>query len=196
MPELIASLGLKSQKLFPVLVLSKLETAEAGRRIHGMIGGGSGPVVGIFVGGRKTRGKRWASANFIELAVLPRSQGARPIVFVGPEERDTLPYLRAVLAHRVPVVFEPDVRARAAMVANCDLFVACDSGPLHLACALGVRTVAIFLKSNFDRWEPPAELGRIVYRETGVRVMDILTACRIEVDRRFGEREAGRIVNG
>ena len=30
--------------------------------------------------------------------------------------------------------------------------------PVHLACALRVRTIAIFLKDNFDRWGPPQAL--------------------------------------
>ena len=117
-------------------------------------------------------------------------------MFVGPEEKEDLVYLRAALAHRVPVAFEHDVRYFAALVANCNLFVGCDSGPLHLACALGVRTVAIFLNGNLDRWGPPAELCRLVYRESGVTVTDVLEACRIELGLLSGESDAGKIVNG
>jgi ADP-heptose:LPS heptosyltransferase len=90
-------------------------------------------------------------------------------------------YLRQAPSFRVPVVSEPDVRNFASMVSNCDLFVACDSGPVHLACALRVRTVAIFLKNDFDRWGPPASLARIVYRESVVSPADVLQACRLEL---------------
>jgi len=46
-------------------------------------------------------------------------------------------------------VFESSPIDFAAMVSNCDLFVTCDSGRMHLACALNTRTVAIFSKSEF-----------------------------------------------
>ena len=49
-------------------------------------------------------------------------------------------------------VFESSPIDFAAMVSNCDLFVTCDSGPMHLACALNTRTVAIFQNPNFDHW--------------------------------------------
>ena len=77
------------------------------------------------------------------------------VIFVGPEERELIRYFQQVLRERIPVVSESDPRGFAAMVANCDLFVACDSGPVHVACALGVRTVAIFLQNNFGRWVHP-----------------------------------------
>ncbi|MGE5219518.1 MAG: glycosyltransferase family 9 protein [Chloroflexota bacterium] len=114
---------------------------------------------------------------------------AQRIIAVGPEERVTLSYLSAVLAHRVPVFFELDVRSFLSMVANCDLFIACDSGPLHLDCALCVRAVAIFLQNNFARWGPPPELGKIVFDPKGVEPSRVLLACADELAYGFGENQ-------
>jgi ADP-heptose:LPS heptosyltransferase len=196
LPELIASLGLESSSLFPALALTAKDTVEGQKRVAALVSKRSGAIVGVFVGGRKSRGKRWPSANFVELATRLRAHGARPIIFVGPEEIDSLIYLQSVLAHRMPVVFEPDIKKFASLVANCHLFVACDSGPVHLACALPVRTVAIFLKNNFDRWGPPAELGRIVFHEGGVTVKDVLEACRLEFSALRDDHVVAKIVNG
>ncbi len=182
LPELIGSLEIDSPRLLPALVLSPVEIAEGKKQIAALIPNQDLPIVGIFVGGRKARGKRWPNANFVELAMLLGTQGARPIVFVGPEEIDTLAYLRSVLAHRVPVCFEPRIKTFASLVANCHLFVACDSGPVHLACSLRVRTVTIFLKNDIDRWAPPDVLSRVVFRESGVAVIDVVKACQEELD--------------
>jgi lipopolysaccharide heptosyltransferase III len=196
LPELISAMGLASRPVLPKIVLSDAEIAVAGKRLRSLVDRGDFPLVAVFVGGRKSRGKRWDREHFRELVMQLCALGTQPIVFVGPEESDTLVYLQAVLGYRVPVVFEPAVRSFAALVANCSLFVGCDSGPLHLACALGIRAVAIFLNDNFDRWGPPAELSRIVYRESGVTVTDVFEACRIELGLLCGESLGGKIVNG
>jgi heptosyltransferase-3 len=181
LPELVHSMGLESPPVYPTLILSSGEIAGAGRRLRALIAGDAGPVLGVFVGGRKARDKRWAKENFLELARRLRAEGTHPIVFIGPEESDLLGYFSDALGPGVPVLLEPDVRAFAALVANCSLFVGCDSGPVHLACALRVRTIAIFLQANFDHWGPPAELGRVVFHPNGVPVDLVLDACRDEL---------------
>ncbi len=181
LPELIASMGLASQVTYPTLVLSSGEIEDGLKRMLTLIHQDHAPIVGVFVGGRKTRGKRWASENFAQLVSQLRACGMGPIIFVGPEERNLRAYFQKELRHRVPVVLEPNVRTFASLVANCDLFVACDSGPVHLACALRVRTIAIFLQNNFDRWGPPPVLARIVYDEEAVLPDAVLEACRQEL---------------
>jgi heptosyltransferase-3 len=186
-PELVAALGLESELLFPKLVLSaeekeigrqRIETLLAIDALVALVAPAEAKIVGVFVGGRKTRGKRWEKENFLELATRLLADGVRPIIFVGPEERELLPYFTAALSRRAAVVCEADARAFAGLVANCGLFVACDSGPVHLACALGIRTVAIFFKNNFDQWGPPAELAQIVYQEDALSVDAVFEACR------------------
>jgi len=181
LPELVAAMGLATRSTYPILVLSSREKEQGRKRLQMLIQPYESPLVGIFVGGRKARGKRWASENFVRVATELRAQGMRPILFVGPEERSLLTYYRETLRQRVPVVLEPDARIFASLVANCDLFVACDSGPVHLACALRVRTVAIFLHNNFERWGPPPVLALIVYDEEGVSPNAVLEACRQEL---------------
>jgi ADP-heptose:LPS heptosyltransferase len=88
----------------------------------------------------------------LELVIELLGEGVRPIIFVGPEEQDMIPYFQEALGRRTPVIFEPNARIFASLLANCHLFVVCDSGPVHLACALRVRTIAIFLHTDFDRW--------------------------------------------
>ncbi len=195
LPELVTSLGLRRRKRFSAVALSPAERVEGSKRVAGMLRDDPGPIVGIFAGGRKSRGKRWPSANFVELAMRLRAHDARPIVFIGPEEMDLLSDLRFALADRVPLVFEPDIRKFASAVASCDLFVACDSGPVHLACALRARTVAVFLKNNFDRWGPPPELASIVYRDTGVEVADVLEACRAQLNGLWPQPLVEKIAN-
>jgi lipopolysaccharide heptosyltransferase II len=195
LPELIASMGLVSRVLFPKIVLAAAEIEEGRMRIQSLLPRGTAPIVGVFVGGRKTRGKRWAKENFLEVVIQLRGDGVRPIIFVGPEEQDMIPYFQEALGHRTPVIFEPNARIFASLLANCHLFVACDSGPVHLACALRVRTIAIFLRKDFYRWGPPNDLGRIVCRDAGAAVEDVLEMCLHELNDRCADREQRQTVN-
>ncbi|HET9549049.1 MAG TPA: glycosyltransferase family 9 protein [Candidatus Binatia bacterium] len=119
LPELVRSKGLESPPVYPTLILSAEEIARAGRRIQALITGDAAPILGIFVGGRKARDKRWAKENFLELAWRLRAEGMQPIVFIGPEESDLLGYFsealgppacrsylsptRALLPHSLPI---------------------------------------------------------------------------------------------
>ncbi len=178
---LVCAMGLKTQELLPSLILSPIEKEEGRKRVERMVGQGRGPTVGIFVGGRKMRGKRWPKENFLELMTALRRRGIKVVAFFGPEEKDLLEFFGRALPPDVPLVFESSLRIFAAMTTNCDLFVASDSGPIHLACALHAPTVVIFLKNNFNRWGPPPSLARIVYRKTGASVAEVLEACLVEL---------------
>jgi heptosyltransferase-3 len=182
LPELIGDLGLETGRVYPKLQLAQTEIEEGRAHIRALVGDGDAPTVGVFVGGRKARGKRWNKEKFVDLVGRLRRAGARPVIFVGPEEREWLGYFQRKSAGTAPTVFENDVRKFASLVANCDVFVTCDGGPMHLACALRVYTVAMFLSSNVRRWAPPNELGRVVAGD--VDVDSVFDACREEL-RRF-----------
>jgi heptosyltransferase-3 len=171
----LSSMGLQP-RVFPSVVLSSVEKA-AGQTT---IAGGTrfeGPLLGVFIGARKAWGKRWPKECFLELINDLHAHGLRVIVFAGPEEKNLLEFYRDRVARDVRFGFERDLRTFAALLSNCRLFVTCDTGPMHLACALGVYTIAIFQKPNFHRWGPPSDLGRVLYNPEGVLPRDVVRVC-------------------
>jgi ADP-heptose:LPS heptosyltransferase len=181
LPTLLASLGLDGKEVFPSIVLSSAEKEEGKGKIEAVVGKGKGPIVGVFVGGRKDWGKRWPKEHFLELIASLRAVGVMVVVFAGPEEKDLFDFFGKTLDEDVPLMCESSVRIFVAMVSNCQLFVACDSGPMHLACAVGVRTIAIFQNPNFERWGPSPNLGRIVYQPGGASPREVLEVCLQEL---------------
>ncbi|HEY1371797.1 MAG TPA: glycosyltransferase family 9 protein [Candidatus Binatia bacterium] len=179
---LVAALGLESEEVFPKLLLSDAEKAE-GRRRLAAAGLPESAVLGIFTGGRVSRLKRWPPENFAALAAALKSRGAKVALFVGPEETDLIPFFQKAVGADVPVLFEPSIRGFAAMVAGCALFITCDSGPMHLACAVGTRTIAIFQKADHRHWGPPEAVCRIVYEPGGVAVEQVVEAAMDEWQR-------------
>lgn len=179
--ELLKALGLHGIDEIGRLQFSAAEL-DAGRAAleHGS-GKWVGPMVGVFVGGRKLRGKRWPLENFIEIIVGLTQKGYRVVTFVGPEESDIADQLKSNLGSNAQIVFEPSLRKFAAMVAHLDLFVCGDSGPMHLACAVGVRVVAIFRERDVTRWAPPAHAAHIVSAADGVSPGAVLSAALEEL---------------
>jgi heptosyltransferase-3 len=177
LPALIAALGLPSEEVFPSMALTPAEKAEGQSRMETAVGQGDGPIVAVFVGGRISRRKRLPAEYFMELAAALCQAGAKVAVFVGPEEKNLLDFFRQRVAPDISVMYEPSVRKFAALVARCDLFITCDSGPMHLACAVGTRTVAIFQRPDHGHWGPPESRARIVYRREGAAVAEVVKVC-------------------
>ena len=100
-----------------------------------------GRVVGVFPGGNAPS-RRWEPARFAELVRRLAKRGNRVVVFGGPAERE----LTARVAGDVAVDLggQTDLAQLAAGIASCDLLVTNDTGPLHLAGAVGTPTVSLW----------------------------------------------------
>ncbi|MCM2269339.1 MAG: lipopolysaccharide heptosyltransferase II [Thermoanaerobaculia bacterium] len=122
------------------------------------------PLIGLFPGAEWGASKRWPWRRFAELAneLRRRLPASRQLVVAGPKE--------VWLAVRVfeesgkihPVIGpELDLAALAGVLSHLDLLVTNDSGPMHLAAALGVPCVALFGPTDRRRTAPAGE-GHVV----------------------------------
>jgi heptosyltransferase-2 len=102
------------------------------------------PLVAIHPGASRPE-RAWAAERFGELARRLTEGGARVLVLGGPRD---LGAAARVLASAGPGAVNGarlDSLARmAALVSCCDLFIGNDSGPAHVAAAVGTPTVAVF----------------------------------------------------
>ena len=91
--------------------------------------------------------KCWPLENFIELAAAISSLGGTTVaVFVvGPTELDWWGQQTiAALQDRFPTLICPPLSVLAAVAAEAGAYVGNDSGPTHLAAAVGAAVVALF----------------------------------------------------
>ena len=99
--------------------------------------------------------KTWPAAGFLAVARYFEEKWGLEPVFVGGVEDD----LAAVRKYRV-VAGAPLPRLKTLM-ARASAFVGNDSGPAHMAAALGIPSVVIFGNSDLELWRPwkaPAEV--------------------------------------
>jgi heptosyltransferase II len=113
------------------------------------------PAVALAPGARWAT-KRWAAERFAAVADRLHAQGTRIVLCGGPGDRDAFAAFRS--ATRAPVAadlsFLP-IDALAAAIARVQLLIACDSGPVHLATAVGTPVLALFGPTSTTRWGPP-----------------------------------------
>ncbi|MGE5220279.1 MAG: glycosyltransferase family 9 protein [Chloroflexota bacterium] len=181
MTELLTAMRLEAIDTVGALELSDAERAEGARTLAAIVDQRNALAVGVFVGGRKLRGKRWPLENFVEIAKGLRRRGIAVAVFLGPEEKDIAASLRDALEPSIPVVFEPSIRKFAGLVAQLGLLICCDSGPMHLACAVGTRVLAIFQRGDVGRWAPPPSAARSLSGLDGAGTDMVLQAALEEL---------------
>lgn len=60
----------------------------------------------------------------------------------------------SMLNHKLPAFYSQDIREIAAVMDNCDLLVAADSGMMHLGCATSTRNLGLFKSGNTEKYKP------------------------------------------
>jgi ADP-heptose:LPS heptosyltransferase len=100
--------------------------------------------------GASVHEKRWPIDRFEKVAhALQSRTNVDVVAFAGPEGYgSSLALVDGVIPAKV------GLRQMIALLARCDLMVCNDSGPMHIAGALGVPTVAVF-GSGIDRHFAP-----------------------------------------
>jgi heptosyltransferase II len=162
--DIVGLLDIDNEASDLVLNLSEEEKAYADDFLRPNNNDGS-CLMGIHPGG-SSFDKLWSPENFAEIADrLIDEFNAKVILFTGPGE-DNL--ARSILAKaRNPLIFASGIKLRqfSALVERCSLFVCNDSGPMHIASALKVPTVAIFGPTDYVRWRPHNENSVVVRKD-------------------------------
>lgn len=129
-------------------------------------GEGRRPLVGVHPGATYGPAKRWFPERFAAVSeATARELDARVLVFGGPGEAPWAGKLTSALPGRVADwTGRTDVAELAALLSCLDLLVCNDSGPMHLAAAVGTPVVAVFGSSEPSQTGPAGE-GHVLVRE-------------------------------
>jgi len=110
--------------------------------------------------------KSWSTDNWATVAKrLGATHGTRPLVTGGPSERDLVAEIVAACRGGVvDVAGRLSIGGLAALYQAADVVVANDSGPLHLAAAVGTPVVGLYGPAGPDEFGPwaPVERQRVV----------------------------------
>lgn len=113
--------------------------------------------------------REWPAERFAELAGMLRADGLTPVLLENPEDAGRVERFRRV-APDVPVVRVFELRQLLGAIARCDVLVSGDTGPAHMATALGVPRVTLYGPTDPVQWNPRLPTTAILVDE-GVAVM-------------------------
>lgn len=121
-----------------------------------------GPLIGIHPGSRSPA-RRWPGEYFAAVADgLAREWNARIVLTGGADEQETV---RGVMTcMQVPVLNlagRTSLGGLAALLKKFTLFISNDTGPAHMACAVGSASITLFGPAEYQRWAP---LDRSLHR--------------------------------
>jgi heptosyltransferase II len=149
--------------------LSALGAAERGRKRF-FEQGFTGPVIGVSPGAAYGGAKRWLPERFADAAVqIARERSSSVAVFGSKEEVG----ICEVVSEQVKAAGVrcanfgglTSLREFIERAAACELFLTNDSGPMHIASALGVPTVAIFGATDDQTTGPTGFHTRVVRQQ-------------------------------
>lgn len=99
--------------------------------------------------------QRWATERFGELARRIREQYKAKVILLGSrEEKDLVKKVEEVAGKGVQDFSGLRLRKLIALLSTCDLLLCNNSGPLHIASALKVRTVSMIGPTVTPLWLP------------------------------------------
>ena len=154
--EVVALVGAQGSPEYPELAVSAREQEVAAQLLPA-----GRPWVALHAGAGDPR-RRWAADRFAAVADELSAAGVRPVLVGSSSD---LPMSAAVRRHaKAPLADltgRTELGTLAAVFGRCAVVVANDSGPLHLARAVGAATVGLYWCGNAINAAPP---GRTRHR--------------------------------
>ena len=116
--------------------------------------------------------KCWPEAQFAALCSALERRGLRAALLCGPVE------IERGLTSDHATICPPDLSTLAALLAGARLFIGNDSGPGHIAAAVGTPTLSLFGPTDPRIWSPRHPRGRILHMPN---IADIPLAAVVDV---------------
>ena len=141
--------------------------------------------------GTTWRTKRWDIANFVEVIdQIARRTADTSVVLTGSSAETELAAALPTSLPAINLVGKTSILQLGALLERCEICLTCDSGPMHIAAAVGTPTIALFGPTDPVRHKPYGVGHTVVekpvvcrpcYRRTCYR-QDAPHLCMTEID--------------
>ncbi|MDD4956472.1 MAG: lipopolysaccharide heptosyltransferase II [Candidatus Omnitrophica bacterium] len=152
-----------------------MSTSDADKKMVDAVikdNGLTGELVAMHVGA-SCRSKRWPTGRFAEVADrISKEFGAR-VIFVGGNESEGMSSSVVSLMKEEPVDLTGGLLLGefAEFLSRCRLLISNDSGPVHVAVAVGTPVIAVFGRKDAGlsprRWGPVGAGDTVLHKDVG-----------------------------
>lgn len=161
---LLKKINIQPQDSAPKLFLEKKAMQNAKKALL-KAGYSSEKLIGINPFAAYGSAKCWPLENFKKTAEILLKEGYFIVFFGDKRSEEKIESLINGLNKTVSFAGKTDLEELGALIKNCHLFLTNDSGPMHMAAALGVPTLALF-GSTDDTRTGPYKTGRVIRKKT------------------------------
>ncbi len=161
--DLLHAAGIPAESRELEIFLSKFERADACYVFEEAGVSELQLKVGLFPGaGWKLR--EWMPERFASIGDrLVQHFNAQVLIFGGPKDVELVTTVCNLMNEpAVPFAGTLQIRQLAASIEKCDLFLTNDTGPMHIAAAVGTPTLALFGPGNHIRFQPLGDAHTII----------------------------------
>lgn len=164
--DVLIPLGIKEADRIPQLKTGKVDDDSIEQILRKARVASGTPLVGLFPGAGHP-GRRWPLDKFADLAdYLIRNDGVRVLVFAGPEEQKMVQEIRSGFPSSTMILDRLTIPQLAAALARLAVFVSNDTGPMHIAVAVGTPVVALLDRPTPNSFVPIEDHHRVMYGQT------------------------------
>jgi ADP-heptose:LPS heptosyltransferase len=113
-------------------------------------------LIGVHTGSvPETWYKQWNQHGFAEACTtLAKKHNAKIMIVGGPDELRAGESIHAMMNEKPIMFFNKTIPETAALIKNCNVFISTDTGPGHMASALGIPVVSIFGPTDSEKAKP------------------------------------------
>jgi len=157
----VEELGIEIPSYLPRLILPRADSLPFLRELES-------PFYLVFHPGAGSEKKRLSREKTIQLINLLAEEFSELalVVILGEAEKslgfDLTCQLSEKTKSKIKLIQSYDLIWLAQILNNAEIYLGMDSGPTHLASALGTKTVAIFISSNPKIWAPRHPWAKII----------------------------------
>lgn len=171
--NILKKAGIKAEYSIPYIFQSLDERLEARKLLSNL----QKPILGINPGAAYGSAKRWLPERFAEVADwFIKDMNGSIVIFGGENEKDISNDILLLIHKKFDGIKESDLNSRfmnftgktslrqlISLISECNALVTNDSGPMHIAYAVGTPVAAIFGSTSPELTGPPQN-GNIVIR--------------------------------
>jgi ADP-heptose:LPS heptosyltransferase len=147
--------------------------------------GSARKMVAIHPGGYY-KSQRWPEASFAELAKRVIDELKEDVLLLGgPDDRGLIDEIIDGIGQRICKVAFPGAKDLVGLLLECKVLICNNSGPLHLAAALGIPTVSTMGPTDPVLWWPVGDKNIVIRKDVEmkeIRVDDMYDAVKKVID--------------